>query len=179
MKKIILAACLLSVGISCMIAPLNNQTFYWSDGGYVHRQFTFSGYMFEPNQTVTVQAFNQQTMVWEDIASAVSSNNHINPLSAPDLHSWQISAQISNNANPATWGRWTMDGSNPWVNPTQATATVRALMAGNPSPIYAYEEGFEQCIQDRQDDLGESFVDAAQACSSGHTATIQWIYDGP
>ncbi|MEQ9364043.1 MAG: hypothetical protein RIF32_07370, partial [Leptospirales bacterium] len=147
--------------------------------GYVHRQFRFLGYTYSPGIQVTVQAYNQQSMAWENLTVAISGNTANNPIGSPDMYQWEVYSQISNNANPSTWCRWTMDCSNPWVNPTSASANIRAVVGG--TPVYTFEEGFEQCINVKYNTLGEDWIDAAQECSSADSpvATIHWIYDGP
>lgn len=181
MKKLIVTVLLLLGSASCMVAPLHDQEFYWSEVGFAHRQFRFLGYTYSPNTNVTIQAYNQNTLVWENVAVAISAATAINPINSPDMYQWEVYSQISNNANPATWCRWNMGCTNPWgLTPTNASANVRAVVGGA-TPLPTFEEGFENCINVKYNNLGWDWIDAAQSCTSADSpiATIHWIYDGP
>lgn len=155
---------------ACVVSPYNGQVL-----DTVHSTFTVSGFGNVGSAQIVVEAKNQRTGAWEQIATTTTAATPIITdrtfpgTNTPNLYYYSIAnVAVSRAASPSTLCRWS---STCRIEPSDVDAEVRVrqLSNGGSRELFVGERDTQQCVQARLED-GEDFYASSYEC--GYDTTV-------
>ncbi len=164
----------------CVTSPTNPWQVFAYDS-----QVRFEGYALVAGDTMTVEMRNQNTGLWETIATTTAATTPTLPANVlngnPDLYAWSVTAALAQQGVPATYCRWSPTCAEP---PTPvpcegpfpvAYARVREGAYNALTFDRSWESDWTVCFN-AEINAGTPFVQAAINCASPQSPVLSFHY---